>query len=66
MKWLLTILSLLGVILNIYKSPIGFIVWIFTNAAWCYIDFKKGLKEQALLFAVYFMLALYGLYRWLQ
>jgi len=62
--WLLTILSLIGVVLNIYKKKACFIVWAFTNFAWMIIDFAKGLPEQGTLFAVYFVLAIWGCIKW--
>jgi hypothetical protein len=64
MIWLLTILSLVGVVLNIYKKRICFIIWAFTNACWCIIDLKHNLPEQACLFLVYFLLAIWGNIKW--
>jgi nicotinamide riboside transporter PnuC len=63
---LITALSIIGVVLNIYKSKICFVIWIFTNAFWCIIDYKVGLHSQAILFFVYFILACYGLIRWIK
>ncbi len=62
--WVLTALSLLGVVLNIRKDRRGFALWMVTNASWAYIDFKSGLIEQAVLFAVYFLLAVWGWFNW--
>ena len=62
--WLITILSLIGVVLNIYKRQECFIIWSVTNLAWMIYDWNKGLKEQAVLFGVYLILALWGLYTW--
>lgn len=64
MIWLLTGLSLIGVILNIKKRKVCFIVWSVTNGSWAIIDYRAGLQAQAALFAVYFLLAIYGLYEW--
>jgi len=64
MIWLLTLLSLIGVILNIRKRRECFLIWAFSNGSWAVIDYRAGLPEQAALFAVYFLLALYGLYEW--
>lgn len=61
---LVTILSLIGVVLNIYKKRSGFIVWAFTNAAWCIYDFRIGAWEQGGLFLVYFVLAGWGWFKW--
>ena len=62
--WLVTILSIIGVVLNIYKRKECFIIWTVTNGAWCIYDFRNGLYPQAALFAIYFVLAIWGLYKW--
>jgi hypothetical protein len=62
--WLLTVLSLIGVVLNIKKKRSCFVIWAFTNASWAVIDYQAGLHAQAALFAVYFCLAIWGLVEW--
>jgi nicotinamide mononucleotide transporter len=62
--WLLTGLSILGVILNIKKKRICFWIWAFTNAGWMVIDFIMGIYSQSALFAVYFGLAIWGILEW--
>ena len=62
--WMLAGLSIFGVVLNVHKDPAGFLVWMFTNACWAVIDFRKGLYAQSFLFVVYFFLALWGWIRW--
>lgn len=64
MYWLVTILSITGVILNIYKNKWCFVIWSITNFSWMIIDFYKGIYAQAFLFLVYFLLAIYGLIKW--
>ena len=64
MYWAITSLSIVGVILNIYKNRWGFALWMVTNAAWAVIDFYKGIPEQTVLFAVYFLTALWGFIFW--
>ena len=64
MTWIITALSIVGVIANIYKRSWCFIIWAFTNAAWAVIDFHHGLYAQSALFTVYFALAIFGLYKW--
>ena len=61
---LLTILSIIGVILNIHKRRECFIIWIATNGLWAIYDFKIGAWEQGILFTVYFGLAIWGLLKW--
>jgi hypothetical protein len=62
--WLLTILSIIGVVLNIYKKRSCFIIWSFTNGLWAIVDFYYEIYAQAALFTVYFCLAIYGLIKW--
>lgn len=64
MMWLLTGLSLIGVVLNIKKKKICFIVWGVTNAIWAVIDFEAGLPAQGMLFIAYFCLSIWGLVAW--
>ncbi len=64
MTWILTLLSLIGVIANIYKKKWCFIIWMFTNLAWCIIDFHYKIYAQSALFFVYFILAITGLIKW--
>ena len=62
--WAMTALSLLGVWLNIKKDKRCFILWTMTNFSWMIYDWSIGAKEQAALFAVYFILSLIGLHQW--
>lgn len=64
MMWLLTILSLVGVVLNIKRKRSCFIIWGVTNAAWAAVDLYVGLYAQSALFAVYFVLAIWGFMVW--
>jgi nicotinamide mononucleotide transporter len=62
--WLITAASIVGVVANIYKRRWCFIVWLFSNGIWCAIDFQAGLYAQSALFAIYFVLAIWGLIKW--
>jgi len=64
LMWLLAGLSIFGVVLNVHKDSACFLVWMFTNACWAVIDFRKRLYAQAFLFVVYFVLALWGWISW--
>ena len=61
---LITIASLIGTIANIYKKRWCFLIWLFTNSAWCIYDFSKGLYSQAFLFFIYTCLSVWGLIKW--
>ena len=62
--WALAGFALIGVVLNIRKRRECFYIWSVTNAAWAVIDFLKGIPAQGALFAVYFLLSIYGIYEW--
>lgn len=64
MYWILTAISITGVVLNVYKNKWCFVIWAFTNLSWCIVDFYKGIYAQSFLFLVYFILALFGLWKW--
>jgi len=66
MTWILTCLSIVGVVLNIRKDRRGFVIWMFTNISWAVIDFRHGLYAQTVLFIVYFFLALWGWITWMK
>ena len=66
MAWLLTALSLTGIVLNIYKRPVCFAIWSVTNVGWMWYDWRIGAYEQAALFAVYLVLSLWGLWKWMK
>jgi len=62
--WTLACLSIVGVVLNIYKRRECFYIWSVTNFSWMAYDFYIGSYAQAALFAVYFCLAVWGILRW--
>jgi nicotinamide riboside transporter PnuC len=53
-----------GVWLNARQRIEGFYLWLFTNAAWFAIDVRAGMYGQAAMFAVYFVLTVYGIVSW--
>jgi len=59
---MLTLLSLVGVVLNIKKKRICFIIWAITNLSWAIVDFKANLPAQGVLFLVYFLFGCVGTY----
>ena len=62
--WIVSVLSLVGTVANIYKARWCFAVWAVTNAAWTLYDIHKTAYPQAALQAVYFVLAIWGLWAW--
>ena len=62
--WIITALSIIGVIANIYKKRWCFGVWIITNSVWMIVDYIHGIYAQSFLFAVYLVLAVWGYIKW--
>lgn len=62
--WLVTGLSLIGVVLNIRQDRRCFFIWCFTNSSWAVVDFHKGLYAQTFMFCVYLGLSVWGLWAW--
>jgi hypothetical protein len=62
--WGLTILSLIGTVMNVRKMQDCFYIWAFTNAIWSIHDYSVQEYQQASLFFIYFILALWGIYEW--
>ena len=66
MDWtiIITIASIIATIANVYQKKWCFVVWLFTNAFWTVYDFMIGAYAQSVLFAVYTVLAIMGIYQW--
>lgn len=62
--WVLTGASLVGVVLNIQQDRRCFAIWICTNAGWGIYDAVIGAYAQASLFGIYFLLSIWGIYKW--
>ena len=62
--WGLTILSLIGTVMNVRKMHSCFYIWAFTNAIWSIHDYSVKEYQQASLFFIYFILALWGISDW--
>tara|TARA_R110000824_G_scaffold399188_1_gene604230 strand:- start:1025 stop:1243 length:219 start_codon:yes stop_codon:yes gene_type:complete len=62
--WIVATLSVVGVVLNIYKSRWCFYIWTLTNFSWMMIDYNAGITSQSALNALYFLLAIWGIIKW--
>ena len=62
--WIITGLSIIGTILNIKRIKFCFVIWAFINAFWFGYDIYKEAYPQAVIFFVYFILAIWGLIEW--
>lgn len=62
--WAATIVALAGTVLNCKRIRACFALWLVTNAMWFAWDVAHGLESRAVLDAVQFALAGWGLYEW--
>lgn len=62
--WAATLIALAGTVLNCKKIRACFYLWLVTNAMWFGWDMFQGLHSRALLDAVQFALAGWGIYEW--
>lgn len=62
--WVATVVALTGTVLNCKKMRACFVLWLATNAMWFAWDIAHGLPSRAILDAVQFVLAAYGLWEW--
>lgn len=64
--WTVTIVALVGVVLNIEQDSRCFLIWSATNAAFAVRTYFLGAFEMTVLFSIYFILAIVGIIRWNQ
>lgn len=62
--WAATIVALVGTVLNCKQIRACFYLWMVTNLMWFGYDVFMCLYSRALLDAVQFVLAVYGVYEW--
>lgn len=62
--YIITALAIIGTVGNSFKKVWGFYIWLFTNAFWCVFNVTHQSYAQAILYAVYFILALVGIVKW--
>ncbi len=62
--WIVAISSMIGTLANIHKKRWCFHIWLVCNIAWVAYDIHKTAYPQAVLMAVYAILAVYGIYKW--
>jgi len=70
---LISIAAIVGTVANIYKMRVCFLIWLFTNLAWCIINIgqargwwrlKQSNYAQAWLYLAYAGLAVMGMIKW--
>jgi nicotinamide riboside transporter PnuC len=64
LSWIITILSLVGAIYNARGKIFSFYIWIIANLCWVAYDIYAKQYSQAVLFMVYTIISVYGIYNW--
>lgn len=64
MNNIVSIIAIIGVVLNIFKRPESYVIWTFTNAYWVWHNYSIGEYEQAYLFAAMFAASIFGAVKW--
>jgi hypothetical protein len=62
--WIATGLSISGAILNAWKRVEGFYLWLIGNALWIWFGVVTHAPYIILLFSVYSLISLFGIYTW--
>jgi nicotinamide riboside transporter PnuC len=62
--WILTVVSLIGTILNVKKIKYCFYIWTVSNTLWLCYDIYTGLYSRAALDLVHLLLAVWGIFAW--
>lgn len=62
--WILTIVGLVGVVLNIKQDRRCFFLWMVSNAGFALETAILGAWNMTFLFVVYFILAIAGIKSW--
>lgn len=62
--WLVTLFSIIGTIANIHHKRYCFAIWLICNVLWAAYDIHKQAYPQAVLMAIYAVLAVWGWIRW--
>lgn len=64
LQWIMSGIALTGTILNSNMNKWGQAFWIISNIYMCILDWNAGLYAQSVLFFIYFLLAIKGIYTW--
>jgi nicotinamide riboside transporter PnuC len=64
LMWIVTLISIVGTILNIKRKQVSFVIWLITNSLWFVYDLSIQAYAQSALFAVYVGLAIWGIIAW--
>ena len=62
--WVLSIITLIGTILNVKKKKEGFIFWIIANIGWIYYTLEYELYSQISIWVSFTAASIYGYITW--
>ena len=63
-SWAMTVVCIIGVILNAQKKISGFYFWIVANIGFAVINWYTESYALMVLFIFYFIMCFYGIYLW--
>lgn len=63
--YIATMVALLGVVLNVKKQPVCFVLWCGSNLTFTIINLYQNRYYEVVLFSVQFVIAVWGLHEWL-
>ena len=64
LHWLIVLIVVIGAGLNVRRKWQGFIFWLVSNGYWCRHNIVIGEYAQAVIFAMFFLLSVYGIWHW--
>lgn len=62
--WTLTALGIVGALLNVAKNPWCFVLWSIANVGLVVRHAEAGRTPDAVLFGVYLVISLWGMFTW--
>lgn len=63
-SYILAAVTVVGAILNIKQRKSGFVVWLGSDICWIVVDYRAEIYGQAVLFAFFAGLCVWGLWDW--
>jgi len=64
MSWILTMLALVGAVLNSEGNKKGFYFWVVSNTGFCVYNFCIHEMAMSFLFGIYLLITINGLRKW--
>lgn len=64
LSWIFVGINILGSILNVFKNRYSYVLWLVGNIGYCIIGIYKEDYPQVVLFSIYSITSIIGLYNW--